>query len=133
MPPKDITEFLKKYATEIRGTLCVFGDWFGRPHDNWHSVIAFEFTEGHLRFSFNEGETLDVWGVCDIREEGKGIVIQHADRVRWEWFYYGRPKLPENRFFREHVVKEGAIEAACNEPSPPAFKPTPNKPAVSIY
>jgi hypothetical protein len=76
MPPKDITEFLQKYATEIRGTLCVFGDWFGRPHDNWHSVIAFEFTEGHLRFSFNEGETLDVWGVCDIRKKGIQLTRQ---------------------------------------------------------
>jgi hypothetical protein len=48
MPSEDIAGFLKKHATEVRGTICVFGDWFGRPHDNWHSVVAYEFKEGHL-------------------------------------------------------------------------------------
>jgi hypothetical protein len=132
MPFEDIAEFLQKYSTEIRGTLCVFGDWFGRPHDNWHSVVAYELKEGHLRLSFNEGETLDVWGPRGIRTEGNGIAIQHADRVRWEWSYYGRPKLPENRFFREYVVDRGNIEVTCTDPSPPASKPSLREPAVTI-
>jgi hypothetical protein len=133
MPAEDIATFLQKHATEVRGTLCVFGGWFGRPHDNWHSVTAYELKDGHLRLLFNEGETLDIWGARGFRKEGKGFVIQGADRVRWEWFYYGRPKIPENRFFREHVVKDGGIEVAYNDPSPPTFKPSPREPAVSIY
>jgi hypothetical protein len=29
--------------------------------------------------------------------------INRADRVRWEWFYYGRPKTAENLFFKDFV------------------------------
>jgi hypothetical protein len=133
MPSEDIADFLKKHATEVRGSLCVFGDWFGRPNDNWHSVTAYELKDGHLRLLFNEGETLDVWEPRGLRKEGKGLVIQGADRVRWEWFYYGRPKTPENHFFREHVVQNGTIEATCNSSFQPGFKPSLREPAVSIY
>jgi hypothetical protein len=60
-------------------------------------------------------------------------VIQRASRVRWEWFYYGRPKLPENRFFVEHVVSGLGIEASTNvQWAQGRFQPSRAEPAVSI-
>lgn len=132
MPAEDIAGFLRQYARNINGTLCVFGDWFGRPMDNWHQVTTHEAQKDYLKLMFTEGETLEVWRPRRLKKEGKRFSVEHADRVRWEWFYYGRPKLPENRFFREYVTKDGAIETESNEPSGPSLKPTRSEAAVSI-
>jgi hypothetical protein len=82
--------------------------------DNLHTSTAYEVGDDYLRLTFNEGETLEVWGVRGLRKEGKGMAIQSANRVRWEWNYYGRPKLPENRYFVEHVVVDGKINATSS-------------------
>jgi hypothetical protein len=131
--PEDPGRFLREHASEINGSLCVFGDWFGRPMDNCHQMVSHEEKGGYVRLTFNEGETLEVWEPKGLRMEGKSFIIQRGSRVRWEWFYYGRPQLPENRFYVEHVVSGGVIEASSNAAwYSPDFKPSPLEPAVSI-
>jgi hypothetical protein len=130
---EDVQEFVRLNAADISGSLCVFGDWFGRPMDNSHRVTAHESQDGYVRLTFNEGETLEVWGARGLRREGNGLIIQNAIRVRWEWYYYGRPKLPENRFFIEHRVVEGKIEATANTTwYEPRFNSSLREPAVTI-
>jgi len=93
------------------GTLRFWGSWFGRPHDNWHQVVACEASDLVLRVRFNEGEVLSVWsprgGVFDDRT----FRIQNAQRVRWEWFYYGRPKIADNLYF-EDFSRSGVVVIA---------------------
>lgn len=101
--------------------------------DNCHQLVSHEAKEDYLKLSFNEGETLEVWSPGGLKKEGRRFVIQHATRVRWEWFYYGRPQLPENRFFYEHVAKGGMLEASTNVTwRSPDLKPSLLEPAVSI-
>jgi hypothetical protein len=89
--------------------------------------------EGYVRLLFNEGETLEVWDPEGFRIDGRSFIIQRATRVRWEWFYYGRPKLSENRFFIEHNAIGEPIEASSNvDWAPHNFKPSSAEPAVSI-
>jgi hypothetical protein len=131
--PEDVAKFVREHAAQINGSLCVFGDWFGRPMDNWHKLVSHEAKEGYIRLAFDEGETLEVWDAAGARMEGKSFIIQRASRVRWEWFYYGRPKLPENRFFIEHVVSGESIDASSDADwAPRVFKPSRAEPAVSI-
>jgi len=131
--PEDPAGFLREHAATIEGSLCVFGDWFGRPMDNCHRLVSHEAEEDYLKLSFNEGETLEVWRPQGLKKEGRRFVIQHAKRVRWEWFYYGRPQLPENRFFVEHVADGESITASSNVNwAPHSFKPSRAEPAVSI-
>ncbi|MDX2109044.1 MAG: hypothetical protein SFY80_02260 [Verrucomicrobiota bacterium] len=131
--PEDVAAFIREHTPQINGSLCVFGDWFGRPMDNWHQLLSHEAKEGYVRLLFNEGETLEVWNPAGVRMEGKSFVVQGASRVRWEWFYYGRSKFPVNRFFIEHVVSGEKIEA-CSDANwaPHSFKPSRAEPAVSI-
>ncbi len=131
--PEDPNRFLIEHAKRINGSLCVFGDWFGRPMDNWHQLVSHETKQGYARLTFNEGETLDVWEPIGLRMDAKSFIIQRAVRVRWEWFYYGRPKSPENRFFIEHILSDQGIEVASNANwAPHDFKPLRSEPAVSI-
>jgi hypothetical protein len=126
-------KFFHKYAPKIGGALCVFGDWFGRPHDNWHRVKTFEVKDNYLKLEFNEDETLEVWNWKQLSDQKNGFIIQSASRVRWEWFYYGRPKIPENRFFIEHEVESGIVSAKSNVNwYSPNFNSSLSSPAVSI-
>jgi hypothetical protein len=130
---EDPGRFLREHSSQINGSLCVFGDWFGRPMDNWHQLVSHEEKEGYVRLTFNEGETLEIWEPAGLRIARKSFIVQRASRVRWEWFYYGRPKLPENRFFIEHLASGQNIEASTNADwAPHSFKPSRAEPAVSI-
>ena len=131
--PENPTHFLQEHSNDISGSLCIFGDWFGRPMDNCHRLVSFETKQGYLKLSFDQAETLEIWNPQGLKKEKKTFSIHRASRVRWEWFYYGRPHLPENRFAWEHVLKDGLIEATSNASwYSPDFKPSLLKPAVSI-
>jgi hypothetical protein len=67
-----------------------------------------------LRIEFDEGEVLQVWGPdrCSISDQA--FVIEQAHRVRWEWFYYGRPKTPENLYFQDFARDGDRIAVSTN-------------------
>lgn len=126
-------EFLIIYSHQIAGALCVFGDQFGRAEEDWHTVTGYEAKKDYLKLYFKEGETLEAWQPAGLKIEGGKFMMQHAVRVRWEWFYYGRPPLPENRYYREHVVKDGGVTATTNVTwYVPEFAPSLDAPAVTL-
>lgn len=131
--PEDIGRFIRDHASNINVSLCVFGDWFGRPGDNCHRLVSHEAKEDYVRLKFDEGETLEVWNPEGLRVDGRSFIIEKASRVRWEWFYYERPKNRQNRLFIEHLLVGERIEATTNIEWPPSrFAPSQSYPAVSI-
>jgi hypothetical protein len=40
--------------------------------------------------------------------------IANAAKVRWEWFYYGRPKTDANRYFMEFTNSGSTITVTTN-------------------
>lgn len=131
--PEPHEEFLRLHATRIEGALAVFGDRFGWSGENWHQVTGYETRPAFLKLYFREGETLEVWGPAGLWMDGGKFLIKYAEKVRWEWFYFGRPRLPENRYFREHVVKDRAVTATTNvDWHVPAFAPSLAEPAVTL-
>lgn len=99
-----------------RGSLVVFGDVFGGRIDNIHTVTAAKALGDPERLfvEFDEGETLEIWDPGNARISPGQFSISTAAKVRWEWFYYGRPKMPENRFFIEHTRTNDAVVARTN-------------------
>ena len=88
--------------------LCAFwGSWFGRPYDNQHRIVDCEAEGEILRLRFNEGELLSVFSPRNASIDEKTFRIDDANRVRWEWFYCGRAKTPENQYLslRQSVVR----------------------------
>jgi hypothetical protein len=94
------------------GTLRMFGDWFGRPMDNVHNVVGAESDGNKLVLSFNNSETLTVWNPTGYSTVGYTIRIADADRVRWEWYYYGRDHTPDNLFFHDYAKQDGKISVS---------------------
>jgi hypothetical protein len=95
-----------------RGTLRMFGDWFGRPYDNIHTVVGAEADGELLRVEFDEHETLSVWNPEDAVISEDVFRIGRASRVRWEWFYYGRPQTSENLYAVDYVVENESISVS---------------------
>ena len=80
------------------GTLRMFGDWFGKPWDNFHTLVSAEAEGNCLVLTFDAGETLRVWDPAGFEGDAATFRIQRASRVRWQWYYYGRPHLPEDLY-----------------------------------
>ncbi|MDH3379827.1 MAG: hypothetical protein OEQ39_23130 [Gammaproteobacteria bacterium] len=111
----NIAEEIMKLEPDLRsGTLRTFGCWFGRPMDNYHQVQSAVFDGEVLRITFNEGETLEVWNPSNLVIEETKIKIPKASKVKWSWFYYGKPKEPENLLHYKYVVEGNAVSSTTN-------------------
>ena len=118
-----------------QGSLVVFGDIFGGRIDNIHVITgAHAEQDGRLIVEFNEGETLTVWNPEGVRVSLVEFRISTATRVRWEWFWYGRDKTPDNRCFIEHVVRDGLVQASSDYPryGASSFAPSLDRNAVEL-
>jgi hypothetical protein len=114
------------------GTLRFWGSWFGKPHDNWHRVRGAETDEDKLIIHFGEDELLTVWSPRGGEFGSNVFAIREASRVRWDWYYYGRPRTPSNRYF-EDFRRGDSISVETNvDWYTPVFETDLNLPAVQI-
>lgn len=130
----DIELYLSKNFSKFKGgTLCIFGDWFGRPHDNFHQPQNFSVSDDLLTVTFDQNETLMVWNPKDIKIDENTFVVNKADHVRWEWFFYGRPPLDENKYFMDYVCTANGIQGNSDvDWYSHTFTTSESKPAVKI-
>jgi hypothetical protein len=137
--PRDTTDEATEIVGRIQrvipnvpsGALRFWGEWFGRPYDNIHTLLTCEADENTLRLGFDQGETLLVWNPRRLTLDAVAFRIEGADRVRWEW--YGSPKTPENLYFEDFMNTGQEISASSNvDWYKPSFHPTAAHPAVEI-
>lgn len=94
------------------GTLRFWGEWFGRPYDNFHKLVSAELSENVLIIRFENGEKCIVFEPSEIVNEPNDFHIAHASKIVWEWYYYGKEHTPENLCRREYsLVGETAVDA----------------------
>jgi hypothetical protein len=138
---EEIAEIIKQKLPEMEpGTLAFWGELFGGRLDNLHRLIDCAFEHDRLRLYFDDGEVLSVWSPYDlhirsIKAWGQPILrIQGAARVRWEWYFYGRPQIDSNRYFQDFVIKNGSIDVTTNiDWYVPYLRPRVNEPAVALF
>lgn len=134
MPELDeIAARLEAASPPPAGTLRVFGDWFGRPYDNVHTLVAVDVRAGAVVLGFGDGEELTVFNPANLVMDGVTFRIERADRVRWEWYAYGEAKSPANRYREEHWLEDRAVRAEGTATwSEPTFSPSLDHPAVEL-
>jgi hypothetical protein len=96
------------------GTLRIWGEWFGRPMDNVHICQSCTSEHDYITLHFDNKERLRVWNPSPMTTRGCTLIIATATKVRWEWYYYGRPQLPENLMFNEYELNEKTIAFRSN-------------------
>jgi hypothetical protein len=58
-----VRDFILGALPDLKGgTLRIWGDWFGRAHDNRHRVTGATVHGESVTIGFDQGETLTVWG-----------------------------------------------------------------------
>ncbi|HEX3118745.1 MAG TPA: hypothetical protein VHP80_06590 [Candidatus Acidoferrum sp.] len=116
-----------------RGSLRFWGAWFGRPHDNIHELLACEASENVLKLGFKGEERLTVWFPQNLKLDQSTFQISDAERVLWEWYWYGRRKAPENLFFEDFTKKgETILENSNVDRHIPDLNMNSSMPAVEI-
>lgn len=135
-PAQEMAQTINRAPPRLKhGSLQFFGEWFGRPGDNNHSIAAAAADENRLLLIFDGDETLVVWDPEELElESDQLLVIRSASRVRWEWFSYGEPKTPENWHYIEYRKNgDRAIQRRADRPASvgPAAA-SPHQPAVAI-
>lgn len=96
------------------GSLRMWGEWFGRPHDNFHMMKRCSAAGSTLMLEFDDGETLTVESPEGLEVSSTVFAIRSASAVRWEWFYYGRPHVAGNRYYYQFVRSGSCVEAHTN-------------------
>jgi hypothetical protein len=138
----EVQELLNKMSPHFPaqlGSLKVYGDWFGGREDSIHTVLEGHVDEaGNFVLQFREGERLIVSNPkgCTFEPKtarGPWLRIERATRVRWEWYYYGRPRQPDNLFVEEHWISGTDVEASSTfHWHEQRFSPTLLEPAVEF-
>lgn len=127
----NIAEEIMKLDPNIRGgSLRMFGCWFGRPMDNIHQSKTAVYDGQVLKIYFNEGEVLEIWNPSGIIVEGTILRIPKASKVKWYWYYYGKPRQEENLLYYEYIVEGNNVTSSTN--SPWRNHPAINEPAVEL-
>jgi hypothetical protein len=109
------------------------GVWFGRPHDNYHTLVRAEADGDCLTLHFNEEEILQIWHPTGCQIDEQQFVIRSASRVLWRWYWYGRPHTPDNLKSYDFVHSGAEVAFQSTFPYPPQDKPSIHEPAVQIH
>ncbi len=96
------------------GTLMIWGEWFGRPMDNVHVCQSCTSEHDCVTLHFDQNERLVIWNPSLMTTRGYSLIIPPATKVRWEWYYYGRPQLAENLMFNEYELNGKTITLTSN-------------------
>lgn len=101
--------FLEELQIE-GGTLCIWGEWFGRPYDNFHRVKSVRWERDEIVIYFDRDELLRISNPSKIVNEEKQLLIGDASKVLWVWYYYGKERTYDNMYVRQYRKdKDGII------------------------
>lgn len=105
-------EFALKYQSKKGllkgGSLCFWGQWFGKPYDNFHEISTIEFNseKNILTLVFNANEKLIISYPAIIEEQTNRIEIKTADSIYFAWYDYGKPQTPKHLLYY-HFIRTG--------------------------
>lgn len=130
MSNMEISDEIMNLEENIRsGSLCMFGCWFGRPMDNIHRSCSANFSNNLLTINFDQGETLEIWNPSKLIIDGNVLKIAKASKIKWSWFYYGKPQTPENLRTQEFIVNGNNV---INQNQQPIKGASINEAAIAI-
>mgnify|MGYP000855984742 FL=1 len=118
-PQEFIDKYNEKQGLVKGGSLCFFGHWFGRPHDNYHilELVTYNSSTNSLTFNFNENETLTIFNAQGISEFSNQLIIYSADKIYWEWYYYGKVQTKDTKCFIEILRQDNILTGKTNSDS----------------
>ena len=132
--PESIAIKIRKKVGKLKsGSLQFYGDWFGKPMDNFHTIIDADSNEDIINIYFDEGERLIVYSPSDVSIGHDIFQIKKADKIRWEWYSYGQDKTEDNKYYLEYTCENSQVTGKSNvDWYTPEFNTQAEAPAVKI-
>lgn len=103
---KKLAKKINNLAEKPGGTFRFYGEWFGRPYDNYHAMTECIFKDGILEFKFNAGEKIRIWNPDNIIFNKKELIIQHSTCVEFIRYNYGKAQTKENLLIDRYAEGE---------------------------
>lgn len=97
--------FLEELQIE-GGSLCIWGEWFGRPYDNFHIVESVRWERTKITINFDQGESLYISNPIKIANQEKKLLIGDALKVLFVWYEYGKEHTYDNMYVRQYTKSE---------------------------
>ena len=96
------------------GSLCFWGDWSGRPMDNWHIPVSADCDRRQdvLTICFDGGERCTIYAPKGIVNEPKTFRVRSAGKVVWEWYCCCKGQTPGYLYRRVYTWNEGKPDLA---------------------
>lgn len=92
------------------GSLCIWGEWFGKPQDKFHIVDTVRWGKDEIKIYFLDEESLFIQNPVMIVNEEKWFLIEDASEILWVWYDYGKVHHYENMYVRQYIKKgDGTI------------------------
>lgn len=96
MKAEKLTKIINYLEEKPGGSLRLYGEWFGRPNDNYHKILLCIFKDGILKIKFDAGETIKIWNPNNITFNNNELIIKDSTCVEFLRYYYGKPQTIEN-------------------------------------
>ena len=68
--------------------MCFYGEWFGKPYDNFHRIIRSRYENDCLEIYFDHNEVLSIFHPSGITSDAKHLEIINASKVIWRYIPY---------------------------------------------
>ncbi len=94
------------------GTLRFWGNWFGRPMDNYHQIknVEYDSVAKKLILILDEGEKIKIWKPSELKLGKTELRIEKANKILFEWHSYGENKIDKNLRFESYTNNGIKIE-----------------------
>lgn len=93
-------------ALKNRISICIWGEWLGgRIGENTYLLVKEERKSDNIVvLYFDNNEKCIIINPRKMIWKGKVLSVKSADKVIWEFYYYGRPQIAENLFTLEYSL-----------------------------
>ena len=99
----------ERFLEELKiegGSLCIWGEWFGRPYDNFHTVESVRWERTKISIHFDQGESLYISNPTKTVNQKRKLLIGDASKVLFVWYEYGKEHTYDNMFVRQYTKSE---------------------------
>ena len=130
----DLRNAIYKNLDSLRsGSLSFWGSWFGRPNDNVHRIVGADSSEDTTVVYFDHAESLIIDAPRDWSLGEGCLLVRGAERIRFQWFYYGRLPSRETLQFEEYRWADGSLTFASDFQPGRSPELNANSPAVQLH
>lgn len=92
-------------ALKNRISICIWGEWLGgRIGENAYLLVNEERKDDNtVVLHFEENEKCTIINPVEMIWKGKQLSVKSADKIIWEFYYYGKPQTSETLTTIEYI------------------------------